>query len=66
MALSHILQISLRVTVQNQVHIAQRVIVDEIVQFCPLRHGHIQRILNLGAVDGSLSPIPEQQLHAAV
>ena len=66
MAPSHILQISLRVTVQNQVRIAKWDIVDEVVQFCPLRHGHIQRVLNLGAVDGSLSPIPEQQLHAAV
>lgn len=33
MAPSHILQIFLRVTIQNQIRIAQRVIVDEIVQF---------------------------------
>ena len=62
---SHILQIFLRVTVQNQIRIAQRIIVDEVVQFRPLRHGHVQFILNSGAVDGDHSPIPEQQLHAA-
>ena len=27
--------------------------------------GHIQRILDPGTVDGNLSPIPEQQFHAA-
>ena len=46
MAPSHILQILLRVTVQNQIRIAKRVIVDEVVQLRPLRHGHIQRILD--------------------
>ena len=65
MAPGHILQIHLRVTVQNQIGIAQWVVVDEIIQLCPLRHGHIQRILNPGAVDGNFSPIPEQQFHAA-
>ena len=33
MAPSHILQIFLRVTVQNQIGIAQRIVVDEIIQF---------------------------------
>ena len=61
----HILQIFLRVTIQNQIRIAQRVIVDEVVQFCPLRYGHIQRILDSGAIDGNFSPIPELQLHAS-
>ena len=42
-----------------------RVIVDEIVQFKPLRYGDIQRVLDSGAVDGNFAPIPEQQLHAA-
>ena len=65
MAPGYVFQVSLRVTVQNQVRIAQRIIVDEVVQFRPLRHGHIQRILDPGAVDGNFSPIPEQQLHAA-
>ena len=65
MASSHILQIFLRVTVQNQIRIAQRVIVDKIIQLRPLRHGHIQCILDPDAVDGNFSPIPEQQLHAA-
>ena len=65
MASSHILQIFLRVTVQNQIGIAQRVIVDEVIQLRPLRHGHVQRILDLGAVDRNLSVIPEQQFHAA-
>ena len=37
MAPGHVLQMSLRVTVQNQVRIAQRIIVDEVVQFRPLR-----------------------------
>ena len=61
----HILQIFLRVTIQNQICIRQWVIVDEVVQFCPLRYGHIQRILDSGAIDGNFSSIPEQQLHAA-
>ena len=65
MAPSRILQIFLRIAIQNQIRIAQRVIVDEIVQFCPLGHGHIQRILDPGAVDRDLSPVPEQQLHTA-
>ena len=65
MTSSHIPQIFLRIAIQNQIGIAQWVIVDEIIQFCPLRHGHIQRILDPGAVNGDLSPIPEQQLHAA-
>ena len=65
MAPSHILQIRLRVTIQNQVCIAQRVIMDKIVQFRLLRHGHVQRILDPSAVDGDHSPIPENQLHAA-
>ena len=65
MASSHILQIFLRVTVQNQIRIAQRIVVDEVVQFRPLRHGHVQRLLNPGAVDGDHSPIPEQQFHAS-
>ena len=66
MAPGRILQIPLRVTIQNQIRIAKRVIVDEIIQLRPLRHGHIQCILDPGAVDRNLSPIPEQQLHAAV
>ena len=61
----HILQIFLRVTIQNQIRVAQRIIVDEVIQLRPLRHGHIQRILDPGAVDGNFSSIPEQQLHAA-
>ena len=65
MASSHILQIFLRVTVQNQIRIAQRIVVDEVVQFRLLCHSHIQCILNPGAVDGNFSSIPEQQLHAA-
>ena len=58
-------QVSLRVTVQNQVRIAQRIIVDEVIQFRPLCHSHIQCILNPGTVNGNFSPIPEQQFHAA-
>ena len=65
MAPGYVFQVSLRVTVQNQVRIAQRIVVDKVIQFRPLRHSHIQRILNSGAVDGDFSPIPEQQLHAA-
>ena len=64
MAPSRILQILLRVTIQNQIRVAQRVIVDEIIQLRPLRHGHIQRILDPGAVDRDFSPVPEQQFHA--
>ena len=65
MAPCYILQIFLRIAIQNQICVAQRVIVDEVVQFCLLRHGHIQHILDPGAVNGDFSPIPEQQLHAA-
>ena len=65
MASSQILQIFLRLAIQNQIRIAQLVIIDEIIQFWPLRHGHVQRILDPGAVDGNFSSIPEQQLHAA-
>ena len=61
---SYILQIFLRVTVQNQIRIRQRVIVDKVVQFGLLCHGHIQRILNSGAVNENFSPIPEQQFHS--
>ena len=64
MASSHILQIFLQVTVQNQICIAQRIVVDEVVQFRPLRHGHVQFILDPSAVNGDFSPIPEQKLHA--
>ena len=59
----HILQIFLWVTIQDQIGIAQWVIIDKIVQFGLLCHGYIQRILDPGAVDGDFSPIPEQQLH---
>ena len=48
MAPGHILQIFLRVAIQNQIRIAQWVIVDKVVQFRLLRHGHIQCILNPG------------------
>ena len=36
-----------------------------VVVLRPLRHGHIQRILDPSAVNRDHSPIPEQQLHAA-
>ena len=65
MASSHIPRIFLRVTIQNQIRIAKRVIVDEIIQLRPLRHSHVQCILDPGAVNGNFSFIPEQQLHAA-
>ena len=61
----HVLQILLWLAVQNQICIRQQVVVDEVVQFRPLRHGHVQFILDPGAVNGDHSPIPEQQLHAA-
>ena len=47
-------QIFLRITVQNQICIAQRIVVDEVVQFRPLRHGHVQFILDPGAVNGNV------------
>ena len=59
----HILQIPLQISIQNQIGITKWVIINEVVQFRPLRHGHTQRILDPGAVDGNFSPIPEQQLH---
>ena len=58
---SRIFQIFFRVAVQNQIRISQWVIVDEIIQLRSLRHGHIQRILNPGAVDRDFSPILEQR-----
>ena len=64
MAPVYIFQVFLRVAIQNQICIAQQVIVDKVIQLRPLRHGHIQCILDPGAVDGDHSPIPEQQLHA--
>ena len=51
MTSSYIFQIFLRVTIQNQIRIAQRIVVDEVVQFRPLRHGHVQFILDPDAVD---------------
>ena len=60
MAPVYIFQVFLRVAIQNQVCIAQRVIVDKVIQLRPLRHGHVQCILDPGAVDGNFSPIPEQ------
>ena len=65
MAPVYIFQVFLRVAIQNQVCIAQRVIIDKIIQFRPLCYGHVQCILHPGAVDGNFSLIPEQQLHAA-
>ena len=59
MAPDHILQIFLRVTVQNQIGIAQRIVVEEVVQFRPLRHGHVQFILDPSAVNGEF---PARQL----
>ena len=50
-------QVFLRITIQNQIRIAQGIVVDEVVQFRPLRHGHIQRILDPSAVNGDHSPI---------
>ena len=51
----YVFQVSLWVTVQNQIRIAQRVIVDKIIQLRPLRHGHIQCILDPDAVDGTFA-----------
>ena len=56
---SHIPQIFFRIAIQNQIRIAQRVIADEVVQLCLLRHGYIQRILDAGAVNENFSLIPE-------
>ena len=47
MAPGYVFQVSLRFTIQNQIRISQRVIVDEIIQLRPLRHGHVQCILFL-------------------
>ena len=48
MAPGYVFQIFLRIAIQNQIRIAQWVIVDKVVQFRLLRHGHIQCILNPG------------------
>ena len=60
MAPCYILQIFLRVTIQNQIRISQRVIIDEVIQLRPLRHGHVQCILDPGAANENFSPVPEQ------
>ena len=65
MASGYVFQILLRIAIQNQIGIAKRVVLNKVVQFRLLRHGHIQRILDPGAVNGDHSPIPELQLHAA-
>ena len=54
MVLGYVFQIFLRVTIQNQISIAQRVIVDKVVQFHLLRHGHVQFILDPSAVNGNV------------
>ena len=64
-ARGHILQIFLWITIQNQISVRQRVIIDKIIQLCPLHHSHVQRILDSGAIDGNFSSIPEQQLHTS-
>ena len=64
MATGHIPQIFLWITVQNQLRVAQRVVIDKVVQFRLLRHGHIQCILNPGTVNGNFSPIPVRVLSA--
>ena len=61
MAPGYVFQVSLRVTVQNQIRISQRVVVNKIVQLRSLRHGHVQRILDPGTVDRDFSPILEQR-----
>ena len=61
MAPSHIFQIFLWVTIQNQISIAQWVVVDEIIQFGLLRHGYIQRILDPGAVEDEYGNTPAQR-----
>ena len=57
----YILQIFLRIAIQNQIRISQRVVVNKIVQLRSLRHGHVQRILDPGTVDRDFSPILEQR-----
>ena len=64
MAPGYVFQVFFWIAIQNQVRIAQRIIVDEVIQFRPLCHSHVQRIFNPGAVNGDHSPIPEQQFHA--
>ena len=54
MAPGHILQIFFRIAIQKKISIAKRVIVDEVVQFRPLRHGHVQFILDPSAVNGNV------------
>ena len=54
MAPSPILQIPLRVTIQNQIGIAQRVIIDEVIQLGLPCHRHVQFILDPGAVNGNV------------
>ena len=60
----YVFQVSLWITVQNQIRIAQWVIVNKVIQLRLLRHGHVQFILDPSAVNGDHSPIPEQKFHA--
>lgn len=45
MAPGYVFQVFFWIAIQNQVRIAQRIIVDEVVQLCPLHHGYIKCIL---------------------
>ena len=47
----YVFQVSLWVTVQNQIRIAQWVIVNKVIQLRLLRHGHVQRILDPNGVN---------------
>ena len=65
MAPGYVFQVFFWIAIQNQIGIAQWVIVNKVIQLRLLRHGHVQFILDPSAVNGDHSPIPEQQLHAA-
>ena len=58
MAPGYVFQVSLRVTVQNQIRIAQRIIVDEVIQFRPLCHSHIQRNRGILLSEETKNPNP--------
>lgn len=61
---SNYFQISVRLTIKNQLGIGQRIVVDQPVQFRPLVHTVCHLVLHGSAVDGEQRPIIHAQLHA--
>ena len=64
MIVRYVPEIRLGVSVENQISIGQRVIVDQVVQFRPLVHIGRDLILHGDGVDGKRRVVEEPQFHA--